>query len=468
MKKLEFAKLLELAIDECINISNMAKEKGEELFNSLKDGLDDNPEYKYYLYLKKLSYSKMERLYLMLSVPTYSRVNSMDALSVLEYQKGKEDELSTLIKRNILEMEKCSSDAEKRKIKSNIDNYIEKQKQIRSLDVEGLKVYILSSLGISKDTETRYEEIYSSNNSVDETKILKNITESKETLNKFFKIVKDYNELRNELSSLELEESILLSDVALDDNGFANPETLDKMANEMRDYLQELSTHDMDVKNNLNKEMGHAFYNLISTGYHHMTTIDEIVLPYDLKSLNDMKSKLSDSLIEQAKLQNEEWKRLNEKLFKTEDVNKRIYQLSVEIDLTKSEIDKMIRAWYKKTFADNDIYSVASNRVNGYLKYSLGAKEHLKNFIDNGEWPSDGEISLIEQARILKKEETEVKLLRVEKVKEQLETTYKDRRDDIERNLIKTEKSLSDLVGNYKNSSIMSIISDSISNNKEL
>lgn len=468
MKKLEFAKLLELAIDECINISNMAKEKGEELFNSLKDGLDDNPEYKYYLYLKKLSYSKMERLYLMLSVPTYSRVNSMDALSVLEYQKGKEDELSALIKRNILEMEKCSSDAEKRKIKSNIDNYIEKQKQIRSLDVEGLKVYILSSLGISKDTETRYEEIYSSNNSVDETKILKNITESKETLNKFFKIVKDYNELRNELSSLELEESILLSDVALDDNGFANPETLDKMANEMRDYLQELSTHDMDVKNNLNKEMGHAFYNLISTGYHHMTTIDEIVLPYDLKSLNDMKSKLSDSLIEQAKLQNEEWKRLNEKLFKTEDVNKRIYQLSVEIDLTKSEIDKMIRAWYKKTFADNDIYSVASNRVNGYLKYSLGAKEHLKNFIDNGEWPSDGEISLIEQARILKKEETEVKLLRVEKVKEQLETTYKDRRDDIERKLIKTEKSLSDLVGNYKNSSIMSIISDSISNNKEL
>ena len=468
MKKLEFAKLLELAIDECINISNMAKEKGEELFNSLKDGLDDNPEYKYYLYLKKLSYSKMERLYLMLSVPTYSRVNSMDALSVLEYQKGKEDELSALIKRNILEMEKCSSDAEKRKIKSNIDNYIEKQKQIRSLDVEGLKVYILSSLGISKDTETRYEEIYSSNNSVDETKILKNITESKETLNKFFKIVKDYNELRNELSSLELEESILLSDVALDDNGFANPETLDKMANEMRDYLQELSTHDMDVKNNLNKEMGHAFYNLISTGYHHMTTIDEIVPPYDLKSLNDMKSKLSDSLIEQAKLQNEEWKRLNEKLFKTEDVNKRIYQLSVEIDLTKSEIDKMIRAWYKKTFADNDIYSVASNRVNGYLKYSLGAKEHLKNFIDNGEWPSDGEISLIEQARILKKEETEVKLLRVEKVKEQLETTYKDRRDNIERKLIKTEKSLSDLVGNYKNSSIMSIISDSISNNKEL
>jgi hypothetical protein len=468
VKKLEFAKLLELAIDECINISNMAKEKGEELFNSLKDGLDDNPEYKYYLYLKKLSYSKMERLYLMLSVPTYSRVNSMDALSVLEYQKGKEDELSALIKRNILEMEKCSSDAEKRKIKSNIDNYIEKQKQIRSLDVEGLKVYILSSLGISKDTETRYEEIYSSNNSVDETKILKNITESKETLNKFFKIVKDYNELRNELSSLELEESILLSDVALDDNGFANPETLDKMANEMRDYLQELSTHDMDVKNNLNKEMGHAFYNLISTGYHHMTTIDEIVPPYDLKSLNDMKSKLSDSLIEQAKLQNEEWKRLNEKLFKTEDVNKRIYQLSVEIDLTKSEIDKMIRAWYKKTFADNDIYSVASNRVNGYLKYSLGAKEHLKNFIDNGEWPSDGEISLIEQARILKKEETEVKLLRVEKVKEQLETTYKDRRDNIERKLIKTEKSLSDLVGNYKNSSIMSIISDSISNNKEL
>ena len=93
MKKLEFAKLLELAIDECINITNMAKEKGEELFNSINDGLDDNPEYKYYLYLKKLSYSKMERLYLMLSVPTYSRVNSMDASSVLEYQKEKEDEL---------------------------------------------------------------------------------------------------------------------------------------------------------------------------------------------------------------------------------------------------------------------------------------------------------------------------------------------------------------------------------------
>ena len=137
------------------------------------------------------------------------------------------------------------------------------------------------------------------------------------------------------------------------------------MASEMKDYLQKLSLHDMDVKNNLNKEMGRAFYNLISTGYHHMTTLDEIVLPYDLNSLNMMKSKLSDSLIEQAKLQNEEWKRLNEKLFKTEDVNRRIYQLSIEIDLTKSEIDKMIREWYKKTFVDNDIYSVTSNRVNG-------------------------------------------------------------------------------------------------------
>ena len=281
----------------------------------------------------------------------------------------------------------------------------------------------------------------------------------------FFKIVKDYNELRNELSSLDIEESILLSDVTSCDDGFTSIETLDKMASEMKDYLQKLSLHDMDVKNNLNKEMGRAFYNLISTGYHHMTTLDEIVLPYDLNSLNMMKSKLSDSLIEQAKLQNEEWKRLNEKLFKTEDVNRRIYQLSIEIDLTKSEIDKMIREWYKKTFVDNDIYSVTSNRVNGYLKYSLGAKEHLKNFIDNGEWPSEGEIALIEQARVLKKEETEVKLLRVANVKEQLETTYKDRRDKIERKLIKTEKSLTDLVGNYKDSSIMGIIGNTIVNN---
>ena len=125
----------------------------------------------------------------------------------------------------------------------------------------------------------------------------------------------------------------------------------------------------------------------------------------------------------------------------------------------------MIREWYKKTFVDNDIYSVTSNRVNGYLKYSLGAKEHLKNFIDNGEWPSEGEIALIEQARVLKKEETEVKLLRVASVKEQLETTYKDRRDKIERKLIKTEKSLTDLVGNYKDSSIMGIIGNTIVNN---
>lgn len=468
MKKLEFAKLLELAIDECINITNMAKEKGEELFNSINDGLDDNPEYKYYLYLKKLSYSKMERLYLMLSVPTYSRVNSMDASSVLEYQKEKEDELSALIKRNILDMERSTSDSEKRKLKSEIEDLIEKQKKIRNLDVEGIKSYILSMLGISKDTETKYEEISKCDTTSDEAKILKNITESKDTLNKFFKIVKDYNELRNELSSLDIEESILLSDVTSCDDGFTSIETLDKMASEMKDYLQKLSIHDMDVKNNLNKEMGHAFYNLISTGYHHMTTLDEIVLPYDFNSLDMMKSKLSDSLIEQAKLQNEEWKRLNEKLFKTEDVNRRIYQLSIEIDLTKSEIDKMIREWYKKSFVDNDIYSVTSNRVNGYLKYSLGAKEHLKNFIDNGEWPSEGEIALIEQARVLKKEETEVKLLRIANVKEQLETTYKDRRDKIERKLIKTEKSLTDLVGNYKDSSIMGIIGNTIVNNEEL
>ena len=78
------------------------------------------------------------------------------------------------------------------------------------------------------------------------------------------------------------------------------------------------------------------------------------------------------------------------------------------------------------------------------------------------------EIALIEQARVLKKEETEVKLLRVANVKEQLETTYKDRRDKIERKLIKTEKSLTDLVGNYKDSSIMGIIGNTIVNNEEL
>lgn len=462
MKKLEFAKLLDLAIDEYISITNIAKRKSEELFNTINDGLDDNPEYKYYLYLKKLSYSKMDRLYLMLSVPTYARVNAMDESSVLEYQKEKEEELSSLIKRDILEMERSSVDSEKRKLKTDIEDLIEKQKRIRNLDVEGIKSYILSMLGISKDTESKYESISKCDSTLDEAKVLKNITESKETLNKFLKIVKEYNELRNELSSLDIEESILLSDVTSNDTGYTSVETLDKMVDDMKSYLQKLSDHDMDVKNNLNKEMGHAFYNLISTGYHHMTTIDEIVLPYDLKSLNDMKPKLNDGLIEQAKLQNDEWKRLNEKLFKTEDVNRRIYQLSIEIDLTKSAIDKMIREWYKKTFVDNDIYSVTSNRVNGYLKYSLGAKEHLKNFIDNGEWPSEGEIALIEQARVLKKEETEVKLLRVAKVREQLETTYKDRRDKIERKLIKTEKSLTDLVGNYKDSSIMSIIGNTI------
>ena len=75
MKKLEFAKLLELAMDECINITNMAKEKGEELFNSINDGLDDNPEYKYYLY----------PLITGLSDPNALSLNSLSALSSIRF-----------------------------------------------------------------------------------------------------------------------------------------------------------------------------------------------------------------------------------------------------------------------------------------------------------------------------------------------------------------------------------------------
>ena len=163
---------------------------------------------------------------------------------------------------------------------------------------------------------------------------------------------------------------------------------------------------------------------------------------------------------ELARLQNEEWNRLNKKIFRTFEINEKIAVLSVEIDKTKDLIDGYIREWYKNTYYNSSILGPISSRANGKFEFSLGAKYALDEFVNYGVWPTEKEIAILKTSVKLNKIESEKSIIYAEQIKERLSRLYNSSLDDKKEKLEELEKSMTDLVGNWKNPVILSIIND--------
>ena len=90
----------------------------------------------------------------------------------------------------------------------------------------------------------------------------------------------------------------------------------------------------------------------------------------------------------------------------------------------------------------------------------MGAAEYLKDFITMGMWPSKEKIELIKKTKELNQKELETKIIRIQKAKEKFGYKYIIKKDKINNKILEIEKELNDLVGDFKNPTIMSIINN--------
>lgn len=459
--KSEFANLIENSLLECKNLYDDAKKAAENTFDSLVtktnaiESIELNGDYKYNVYMQKYVMSKLNQLYKKLSKVARNRINSSSNEEIENYRKEKISVIEEKIKKDLLNFEKETSHNNQIKHKDYIDSLLSEQQHIKEMKQEDLIKNILNILSTEEDDL----EPVNYDTSENERNIIKNITKDEQTMTKFYSLIREYRKNKSYLSSLELEEKIIFNDVLPDNDDKTNLLGEDS-EDRLRESLRKFISNDDDVDNEFSDKIKEAYYSLISKEYKLNIKNDIIILPYNTKDLKLMGDKIDPQIFEKAELQNLEWKRLNSKTFKTLEVKTRILQLNAEIEYLKDYIDKQIRDYYKKKFVDSDKYKTISTRINGKLEYSLGAAEYLKDFITMGMWPSKEKIELVKKTRELNQKELETKIIRIQKAKEKFGYKYIIKKDKINNKILEIEKELNDLVGDFKNPTIMSIINN--------
>jgi len=460
LNKKGFAQLIEGAIIECKEIREKSKKIAEELYLSTeKINIEENNEYKYHRYMEKLVSSKLERLYISLSNSSQSRILSMTDEELEEYRNEKLMQISNEINRLMLSMEVAKLDMEKLVTKEKIEVLMEEQVKLKEKSKEELKEYVIVKFHLMIKEED------STSDASSETMVLENITKDKETLDKFFAMLKEYRTLEREIKTTRGEQIIIYNDLLARniksemsiDEMFSN-ESLTKLQSKMALVLEGVNDLENSLKKNFSAKNKNAYNNIKRMDYKYNK--DGKILPYDKNSLEIFKDMIPVRTYELANLQNEEWIMLSKKIFKTTDVNERIAGLCMEIDETKTILDSCIRNWYKETYCDSKAFGPVSSRASGKFEYSLGAKDSLFEFVNFGVWPEDKELTALKLALKLNKQESEKSIIYVEQIKERLTRLYNDSLENKKKELETLENKMTEFVGNWNNPIILSIINE--------
>lgn len=474
MTKKEFSEYIEKAIEECKDIYSKTKSYTEMMYSSaMKENmnksviglysLENDPEYMYNKYMERLALSKLDRLYSLLKEAAKERVESMPDEDIEEYRKEKQVEISEEINRKMLKFEALTDEMARLVVKDTVDELIVEQKRIRSCSVDEIKTSLIEKMGISKAI-SNVEPLAS-----DEAEVLANISRDKETLTRFFELFEEYRSLQSDVKTIGIERVIIARDLIPSNMNFSlfdikeeelfSDETFNEIQKQISRYIQNAVDEEANENLYFSKVAEESYYALKSTNYKYSNEA-----PYEEKALNHFKPIISDWLYELAQLQNQEWERLHNKVFKTNEISARLVSLSSEIDETKDSIIHHIIEKYKDHYSNNAIYGSISVRIDDKLEYALG-RESLEDFYNTGVWPTKEQIEDLKKAKELNKKEAEKFIVRVEAVKEKFsglqERALKNKNEKIE--LVRKE--MTDLVGNWENPTILSIINSRIRSN---
>ncbi len=459
MSKKGFADLIESSICEYENVESQSRKFAEKLCSSsTKEVIDGNVEYKYNSCMAKLSTSKMKRLYAILAKPAKDRILSMPNSEVEEYRNDKSLENTNEINRLMLNIEVAKTDAEKVSSKEKVELLIEEESKLKEMSVDQLKRYLITKLGLDMLDEKSFD-------GKEETEVLEKISKDQDTLSKFIKMVQEHRALEREVRAMRSEQIIIYNDLIarnvkleLSIDEIFSEEALTNLQSTIAGCLGIVSDLESGIKRDFSSKTRKAYNEITSLDYKYIKGSD--VYPYNEESISVFERVIPTRTCELARLQNEEWNRLSKKIFKTSEVNEKIAMLSIEIDKTKSLIDEYIREWYKNTYYNSSILGPISSRSNGKFEYSLGAKYALDEFVNYGVWPSEREISTLRLSIKLNKVELEKSVIHAEQIKERLSRLYNSVLDEKKEKIEELEKTMTALVGNWKNPVILSIIND--------
>ena len=453
LDKKGFAEIVESAINECKKITEQNKSLVTSAYLSTSQ---DDISYKHNKYMKKLALSKIERLYSILSAPAYSRIISISDSGVETYRTDKIAELTSLLNRLMLAMEVSIDEVEKITIKTKIDSLIEEQNNLKEMTTEQVRKYVIDKLGL---------EIQSGDDSFDgeeETNVLQNIIKDHDSLTRFTSMVDEYRKLEKEIKEIRTEQIIIYNelinrnikeDISIDE--LFDETTLESLQSRIAEKIQEINETESNLKKDFANKTKKTYYKIKSDEY---KTLD--VLPYEKGVLEMFESIIPSRTLELALLQNEEWVRLNKKVFKTTEVNNTLAILSMEIDDTKNLIDSFIRDWYKNAYYYNSLFGPVSSRASGKFEYSLGAKNCLEDFITLGVWPEESDIDSLKLCLKLNRIEAEKSIIYAEQIKEKLKRLFNSSLDRKKNELQDLDERITAKFGNWKNEVILSIINE--------
>lgn len=457
LDKKGFAKLIQDSINECRCISEYNRSFAENVYLTF-DETEDNM-YKYNKYMNKLALSKIKRLYSILSLPAYSRIVSMSDSEVEEYRKDKLSEVTNSINRLMLAMEVSSNSIEQSNIKNKIEALVDEQTILKEMTSEILKKHVIDKL------ELENSDSKESFNGKEETEVLQNIVKDKNSLDEFLTMVNDYIKLERDIKSIRAEQIIIYNDllkgnvkrdISIDE--LFDEDSLNKLQATIAEKISEISKVDSDLKIHFNNKTKNAFYKIKSNDYKFNS--EGKVLPYENTIFEVFEDVVPSRIIELAKLQNDEWLRLNKKMFKTTDVNSTLSQLCIEIEDTKNIILSFVKEWYKNAYYNNSLFAPISSRLTGKFEYSLGAKNILDEFVNYGVWPDDNAISALKLCLKLNRLEAEKSIIYAEQIKERLSRLFNAVLDENKKKLEVLDNKITSRFGNWKNEVILSIVNE--------
>lgn len=446
LDKKGFAKLVENAIEELYITT----------YNNPVVNKDDRV-YKYNKCMKKLIRSKMNRLYSILSLPAYSRIMSVSNKELEEYRSDKLSELESSINRLMLAMEVSYNNSEKTDVKEKIEVLVEEQTRFREMNVETLRKYLIDKLNIVVDSDNE------SFDGKEETLVLENIIKDDNTISDFLSMQKEYSDLEREIKTIRAEQVIVYNDLL--NNNIKGEISIDELFDEnsltdlqktISQKITEISDLEINIKNHFGSKAKKMYSKLLSNEYKDNLN----VLPYENGLLDVFEEMIPSSTIELARLQNEEWCRLNKKVFKTIEVSTTMAMLSDEIDDTKELINSYIREWYKNAYYNNSLFGPISSRASGKFEYSLGAKTCLCDFISSGIWPSDKDVDDLKLCLRLNRVEAEKSVIYAEQIKERLSRLFTNELNKKKEELSNLEDKINKKYGNWNNETILSIINE--------
>jgi len=359
----------------------------------------------------------------------------------------------------MLAMEVSTNDNEKTNIKNRIETLVQEQANLREMTCETLKRHVIEKL------ELKISNDNTSFDGKEETEVLQSIVKDKDTLSKFIDMVNDYRNLEREIKGIRAEQIIIYNDllngnvkgdISIDE--LFSEESLSSLQSAIAEKLSEISNAEVDLKKYFGSKTKKAYSKIKSNDY--KNSKDGKVLPHDNNIFEIFEEFIPEQTIELARLQNEEWIRLNKKVFKTTEVNSTLALLCMEIDETKSLIESFIKDWYKNSYYNNPLFGPISSRASGKFEYSLGAKNCLDEFINLGVWPNEKDVDSLKLCLKLNKVEAEKSIIYAEQIKERLTRLFNTSLESKKKALEDLDERITSKFGNWKNEVILSIVNE--------